>query len=157
MRRIIAAAAVLLASVAATGPAMAQSAANTREMARDANGNVFYLGINDSNGYYTGVTASQALTAPTTSGSVQITTGLTYQTIFTPGATGPQELTFINNQDSGDDICFIIFGQNIASQITPGTTTTSTNLTINGNIVPAGADAVVMTASGSAGTDVGRF
>jgi hypothetical protein len=150
MRRIIIATAVLLATIAGTGPAIPQGApqvANTNVRALDANGNPFNMGINSNqsaNGYYSGVIASESLNAPTTNGTVTITQGLTYQTVFTPGATGPQELIFQNAQISGDDICFILFGQNIVSQIVPGTTTTSTNLTINGNTVTAGGASLIL-------------
>jgi hypothetical protein len=159
MRRIIIAA-VSLAAVAATGPAIPQGAtqtANTRVMARDANGNVFYMGINsnqNANGFYSGVIASEALNAPTTSYSVAIFYGGAYQTVFTAQTVGPQSLFFQNSQDSGTDVCYILFGQNIESQIVPNTATegspsagatlTTTNITVNGNSIPAGAASFII-------------
>ena len=81
--------------------------------------------------------------ATTNNYSVTITTGLTYQLLL-PAGQNRRSLTIENNQISGTDVCYLIFGQNITSQITPGVTLTSTNLTIQSNTVTAGAASLIL-------------
>ncbi len=81
--------------------------------------------------------------ATTNNFAVIITTGLTYQQLL-PAGQNRRSLTIQNNQISGTDVCYFIFGQNITSQITPGVTLTSTNLTIQGNTITAGAASMVL-------------
>lgn len=81
--------------------------------------------------------------------SVTITTGLTYQQVLPSilGATTQrQALTIQNNQASGSDLCYVIVG---TTQVTPGTTTTSSNVTINGKTVTAAQASIVLSVGGS--------
>jgi hypothetical protein len=76
--------------------------------------------------------------AASTNGSTKITAGLTYQQLLPILAAPPalrRSITIQNNQTSGTDVCYIIFGSNLA--ITAGTTTTSSSFTINGISVTA--------------------
>jgi len=88
--------------------------------------------------------------APTVNGSVKITTGLTFQQVLgaiTPTTANPnprRSLTIQNNNAS--DSCNVIVGTN---QITAGTTTTSTSITINGNTLTAAQASIVLTAGQS--------
>lgn len=80
----------------------------------------------------------------TLNGSVKITTGLTYQLVLASligTSTVRQSLTIQNNQSAGTDVCFLIIG---TTQVTPATTTTSTNITIAGNTVTAGQASIVL-------------
>lgn len=85
----------------------------------------------------------------TVNGSVKITTGLTYQLVLAalPGtSTVRQSLTIENNQASGTDVCYLIIG---TTQVTAGTTTTSTNITIAGQTVTAAQASIVLSPGGS--------
>jgi hypothetical protein len=93
-------------------------------------------------GVYAGVTTPGAGAATTVNHAVTVTTGLTFQTILATGTR--KSLTIQNNQISGTDVCYLVFGTNIDSQIVPGTTTTSTNFTIGGNTVQAGMAALIL-------------
>ena len=83
--------------------------------------------------------------------SQTITTGLTYQTLV-PAASlstgnfmpARRSLTIQNNNSS--DACELIVGTN---QITSGTTTTTTNITINGKTVTAAQASIALSAGGS--------
>lgn len=82
----------------------------------------------------------------TVNGSVKITTGNTFQQILpsitTNAAAIRQSLTIQNNQTTTDN-CFIIIGGN--GQITSGTTTLSTNITIGGVTVTAEQASILLT------------
>jgi hypothetical protein len=83
----------------------------------------------------------------TTNWSAKITTGNTLQTILpslNPPAQSRRSLTMQNNQTSTDN-CYVIFGANIASQITPGTTTLSSSITVNGVSVTVQQAAILLT------------
>jgi hypothetical protein len=73
----------------------------------------------------------------TVNGAITITTGLTYQTLLPALATGTSRRSITIQNNNASDSCYLIFGSNIASQVTSGTTTTSTNLTIGGNTITA--------------------
>lgn len=141
MKYILSAIAVLLVTIVA-----AQTPGTI--VVRDGNGNPQTYNVNvDASGHFDGMYASTALNAQTTGRSVTITTGLTYQqvlaTISAPSLR--QSLTIQNNQISGTDVCYLLFGDaNIKSQVTPGTTTTSTNLTINAATVAAGGASLIL-------------
>jgi hypothetical protein len=63
---------------------------------------------------------------PTQNFSVTITTGLTYQLLLAGvpvDSLARRSLTIQNNQTSGTDYCYLLFGVNVA--VTPGTTTTA--------------------------------
>lgn len=77
----------------------------------------------------------------TVNGSVSIATGNTFQQVLA-ASTSRRSLTIQNNQQSGTDNCFLIIGQ--ASQITAGTTTTSSTLTIAGSSIAAGKASIVL-------------
>jgi hypothetical protein len=85
--------------------------------------------------------------APTINGSVKITTGNTLQSIL--GAQGFNQalksVTFQNNNST--DNCWIVFGSNIT--ITSGTTTLSTNVTVNGVTMTVQQAAILLTPGGS--------
>jgi hypothetical protein len=87
-------------------------------------------------------------TLPTTNSSVKVTTGLTYQTILAASRTR-HSLTIQNNNVSGSDTCYILFGNGLA--ITSGSTTTSSNITVAGATVTA-AQASIILAVGQAYT-----
>lgn len=93
-------------------------------------------------GIYGFVSAPVSNSTTTTNKSALITTGLTFQTLITSGTRKSLEIQ--NNQISGTDVCYLLFGGDIDSQITPGTTTTSSNFTIGGNTIAAGAAAMIM-------------
>jgi len=79
-----------------------------------------------------------------------ITTGLTYQIIMpfataSPAIPNPRHsLTIQNNQISGTDVCYVIFGNNIQPSITPGTTTTSSNITVQGQTITVASASIVL-------------
>ena len=67
----------------------------------------------------------------TTNGAQLIVAGGTWQLLYA-GNTGRNSLTFeVNDGTNTTDVCYLIFGSNITSQITPGTTTLSSNITVN--------------------------
>jgi hypothetical protein len=80
--------------------------------------------------------------APTNNASIVIAAPLTYQLLLPAGTR--RSLTIQNNQALGTDVCYIIFGQNITSQIVPGTTQITDNLVINGNMIPAGGASAIL-------------
>lgn len=90
--------------------------------------------------------------APTTNFSVSITTGLTYQLVLAaqtivepPPPSARHSLTIQNNQASGSDLCYVIVANAaLAAQITPGSTTTSSGLTVNGASIAAGKASIVL-------------
>ena len=90
------------------------------------------------------------LNAPTTNGSVSITTGLTYQTLLAAAPTradgrpSRNSLTIQNNNAS--DACYLVIGTN---QITAGTTTTSSTITIGGSSITAAKASIVLSAGQS--------
>ncbi len=95
--------------------------------------------------------------APTTNDSVKITTGLTYQLLLAaqtptqpPPPSARHSLTIENNNVSagafGADLCYVIIG---TTQVTPATTTTSTNITINGVTMTAAQASIVLAPGGS--------
>lgn len=99
--------------------------------------------------------------APTTPLSTTITTGLTYQlilpaqTIVEPPLPGARHsLTIQNNNVSAgalsSDLCYLIVANSaLAAQITPGTTTTSSNVTVSGKTITAAQASVVLSGGGS--------
>ena len=93
-------------------------------------------------GIFSGIASPLPNSLTTTNHARTITTGLTFQTILSSGTR--KSLTIQNNQISGTDVCYVIFGTNIDSQMVPGTTTTSTNFTIDANTVAAGAAAYIL-------------
>lgn len=85
--------------------------------------------------------------APTTNGSVKITTGNTFQALLAAvpivgGQPGTRHSLTIQNNNASD-ACYLIVGTN---QVTPATTTLSTSITINGATVTAQQAAIVLTA-----------
>lgn len=93
-------------------------------------------------GIYASVASPLPGSATTTNNTAKITTGLTFQTLLSSGTR--KSLTIQNNQVTGTDVCYFLFGSNINSQVTPGTTTTLTNLTINAVTIAAGNVALVL-------------
>jgi hypothetical protein len=71
----------------------------------------------------------QAQTLPSTNSSVIITTGLTYQLLLAASTTR-HSLTIENNQTSGTDLCYILYGSNVT--VVAGTTTTSSTSIVTG-------------------------
>jgi hypothetical protein len=82
----------------------------------------------------------------TVNGSISITTGLTYQTLLPALAAGTARRSITVQNNNASDACYLIFGSNISSQVTSGTTTTSTNLTIGGNTITAQKASVLLQA-----------
>jgi hypothetical protein len=121
-------------------------------LVRDGNGNLqkfnsYVFGTNPSIGNNAQRIVSMPVNGQTTGQSAIITTGGTFQTLLStqPAGTIRNSISAQNNQISGTDVCYVLYGDaNIKSQVTPGTTTTSSNLTINGNSVPAGNAAIIL-------------
>jgi hypothetical protein len=88
----------------------------------------------------------QALDLPTTNNSQTIATGNTYQQLLPALAFGVdsarKSLTVQNNNAS--DSCYLIIGS-IGGQVVGGTTTTSTNVTINGKTLTAQQASILLT------------
>lgn len=88
-------------------------------------------------------------THPTTNNSVQITSNLTYQTLL-PTSFSRLSVTIENNNQNSTltstELCYLIIG---TGQITPGTTTTTSNITIAGNSIPAGKASIQLPPGGS--------
>lgn len=84
----------------------------------------------------------------TLNNSVTVTTGNTFQLILAAAGPGTsnvrQSLTIQNNNST--DACYLIVGQ--ATQVTSGSTTTSTNLTINGATVTAAQASIYLVGKG---------
>lgn len=95
--------------------------------------------------------------APTTNLSAKVTAGLTYQLLLPaqtivepPLPTARHSLTIENNQASGTDACYLIIANAaLAAQITPGTTTTSSNVTVNGGTLTAAQASIALSPGGS--------
>lgn len=95
--------------------------------------------------------------APTTNFSVSVTTGLTYQLLLAaqtivepPLPSARHSLTIQNNQASGSDVCYIIVANAaLAAQITPGTTTTSSSVTVAGASITAAKASIVLAVGAS--------
>lgn len=99
-----------------------------------------------SNGVCGSGAQAQVTDAATTNGSVKITTGLTYQTMLAALGSPPairRSLTIQNNQASGTDVCYLIIGASAATVI-PGTTTTSSNVTVAGQTITAAQASIVL-------------
>src|SRR5262249_24941032 len=92
-------------------------------------------------GSYATLNAPVANAASTTNNALVIATGLTYQLALSTGTR--KSLTIQNNQISGTDVCYLIFGQNITGQMTT-TTTTATNLSVNSASITAGAASLIL-------------
>lgn len=94
------------------------------------------------------VVAGRAVDRSTVNGSVAITTGNTFQellpSIIGNAAAIRQALTIENNNTT--DSCWLIIGTN---QITPGSTTLSSNVTIAGKTITAQQAAILLMAGGS--------
>lgn len=74
-----------------------------------------------------------ATDAPTVNGAQLITAGGTWQLLYSAVGKPRGSLTFeVNDGTNTTDVCYLIFGSNITSQITAGTTKLSDNITING-------------------------
>lgn len=86
--------------------------------------------------------AEQPAPVPSANNSAKITTGNTLQTIVAAGSR--RSITMQNNQTTTDN-CFIIFGANITTQVTPGTTTLSSTVTINGTSMTVQQAAILLT------------
>jgi hypothetical protein len=89
----------------------------------------------------------------TVNGAAKITTGLTYQLLL-PALAGTttvrQSITIQNNQASGTDACYLIFGANVT--IVAGTTTTSSTSIVTGNSALTSAQASIVLTPGQAWT-----
>jgi hypothetical protein len=102
-------------------------------------------GVHQAHSQPTGTNAAigQPQNISTLNLSTLITTGGTYQQLLPSILTSPvsfrRSLTIKNNQISGTDVCFLLFGSNIVVQVTAGVTTVSTNLTVNGVTMSAAA------------------
>lgn len=83
---------------------------------------------------------AQSVPAVTTNNSAKITSGNTFQQLLAASTTR-RSLTIQNNNAS--DACYLIIG---TTQVAPGTTSLSTNITINGNTVTAQQAAIVLAA-----------
>jgi hypothetical protein len=87
--------------------------------------------------------------AQTKNGSVAITTGLTYQLLLA-ASTSRNSLTIENNQASGTDVCYLLFGSNVT--VVAGTTTTSSTSIISGSASITAANASIVLSVGQAYT-----
>jgi hypothetical protein len=74
--------------------------------------------------------------ASTTNYSAVIQAALTYQLLMPAGSR--QSIYIKNNQTTGTDVCYLLYGSNVTSQVVPGSTLTSNNLMIGGNMISAG-------------------
>ena len=99
---------------------------------------------------FTAAAAAQVTNAATTNGSVKITTGLTYQVIQaavnTSSTSGSvrHSLTIENNNTNGD-VCYLFIG---GTQITAGTTTASTSITVGGVSMTAAQASILLAGGG---------
>jgi hypothetical protein len=128
----------------ATPPLVVSHCAN---IIRDANGVLQQQdAIINPQGIISPGTSSIPTNVVTTNGSVTITTGLTYQQILSTPANDLSlgSLFFQNNQISGTDTCWIIIDVTVGNQIVAGTTTTSTLVTVGGNMVTAGSVSIIL-------------
>lgn len=90
-------------------------------------------------------TANAQISAiPTTNNTILVITGNTLQVVL--AANRNRNSLTIQNNNVGDS-CFLIFADvNVLSQITPGTTTLASTITINGVSVTVKQAAIVLTA-----------
>jgi hypothetical protein len=85
--------------------------------------------------------------------AAKITTGLTYQLLLQALAgttTVRQSITIQNNQASGTDVCYLIFGSDVT--IVAGTTTTSSTSIVAGSSALTAAQASIVLTPGQAWT-----
>ena len=87
---------------------------------------------------------AQVSDAPTVNSSVTITTGATFQQVLPAASSYRRSVTIENNNAS--DACNLVIGTN---QITDGTTTLATSITINGKTMTAGQASITLSPGGS--------
>ena len=90
-------------------------------------------------------------------GSLIINAGLTYQLLL-PAAAGHLSIQLENNNVSNSsDVCYVLYGSNITSQITAGITTTSSNIITTGPNGPVTVTAAQASDILTYGGSLGRY